>query len=284
VGCTVSAPSLHFVVAGAFNSPEGVAEISHGSVGWGFFMLPELTEASYLSRFFAKFVEIIAAGLATAICGYLIACLGSPLSSARMAPVAVSAAPSAGEAAARLPVQPAPVAAALDEQQRAPKPVADAPPAAQPARKAEKAAMAVPAPKDVKAGTNGRGEKSAEALARAALAKFDADRPASADAPIRKGVTTAGSASSVPADILPHQVDFPPPPAATEVQPPRLAAVYPLPPPAEIAAPQAESPADLHMGPFSFLKQMPHLLRLGTPSLAGEAPRPPMSVGSASDE
>ena len=231
-------------------------------------MLPELTEASYLSRFFAKFVEIIAAGLATAICGYLIAYLGSPLSSARLAPVAISAAPNAGEVA-RLPAQPAPAAAALDEQ-RAPKPVADAPPAAQPARKAEKA-LAVPGPKDTKAGANARSEKSAEALARAALANFDADRPGPADAPIRRAVTAAGSAS-VSADILPHQVDFPPPPAAAQA----------LPPSSEITVPQAESGADLHTGLFSIFKQMPGLLRVGTPSLAGEAPRPPMPVGSAS--
>ncbi|HEY4403775.1 MAG TPA: hypothetical protein VGN55_03900 [Xanthobacteraceae bacterium] len=244
-------------------------------------MLPELTETSYLSRFFAKFVEIIAAGLATALCGYLIAYLGSPLPSAKLAPVAVSAAPNAGEVA-RLPAQPAPATAAVDGQ-RAPKPVADGPPA-QPARKAEKAALAVPAPKDGKAGTNARSEKSAEALARAALANFDADRPTPADAPIRKGVATAGSASPAPADVLPHQVDFPPPPAAVEVQPRRLATVDPLPPPSETAMPEAESPAGLHTGLFSIFKQVPDLLGVGTPSLAGEAPRPPMPVGSASRE
>ncbi len=38
-------------------------------------MLPELTEASYLSRFFVKFVEILAGGLATTMCAYLIAYL-----------------------------------------------------------------------------------------------------------------------------------------------------------------------------------------------------------------
>jgi len=39
-------------------------------------------EVSYVSRFFAKFVEIIAAGLASAICAYLLAHFGgfcSPL-------------------------------------------------------------------------------------------------------------------------------------------------------------------------------------------------------------
>jgi hypothetical protein len=239
-------------------------------------MLPELTEGYYLSRFFVKFVEILAAGLATAMCGYLIAYLGSPLPPATPAPVVVSAAPSAGEAVGRLPAQPAPAVA--DLQQRAPQPVADAPP--QPARRAEKAAMATPAPKDVKdvkAGT-ARSEKSAEALARAALANLDAERPAPADAPVRGVVTGAGSAPSAQADIPPRQADLQP---AVEALPRRVAAVEPLPNagvPPESAAAGPEPQADQHTGPFSFLKQMPHLLRLG------EAPRPPMPVGTASDE
>ena len=95
-------------------------------------MLPELTEGYYLSRFFVKFVEILAAGLATAMCGYLIAYLGSPLPAATPVPVVVSAAPSAGEAVGRLPAQPAPAVA--DLQQRAPQPVVDAAPAHPPER------------------------------------------------------------------------------------------------------------------------------------------------------
>jgi hypothetical protein len=244
-------------------------------------MLPELTEGYYLSRFFVKFVEILAAGLATAMCGYLIAYLGSPLPPATPVPVVVSAAPSAGEAVGRLPAQPA-AAVAVDEQQRAAKAAADAPPA-QPARRAEKAATAVPAPKDVKAGT-ARSEKSAEALARAALANLDAERPAPADAPVQRALTSTGSAPSAQVDIPPRQADLQP---AVEALPRRVATVDPLPnagAPPESAAAEAEPPADQHMGPFSFLKQMPHLLRLGTPSLAGEAPRPPMPVGAASDE
>jgi hypothetical protein len=239
-------------------------------------MLPELTEGYYLSRFFVKFVEILAAGLATAMCGYLIAYLGSPLPSATPVPVVVSAAPSAGEAVGRLPAQPAPAVA--DLQQRAPQPVADVPPA-QPARRAEKAAMAAPAPKDVKAGT-ARSEKSAEALARAALANLDAERPAAADAPVRGVLTGPGSAPSAQVDIPPRQADLQP---AVEALPRRVAAVDPLPPnagsPPEIAAAEPEPPADQHMGPFSFLKQMPHLLRLGP-----EIPRPPVPVGTASPE
>jgi hypothetical protein len=246
-------------------------------------MLPELTEASYFSRFFAKFVEIIAASLATATCAYLIAYLGGPLSPAAPAPASISAAPTTGEVAARLPARSVPpvAAAAVDEQHRAPQPVAEAPPA-QPARKAEKAAMAAwPAPKDTRASTNAaRSEKSAEALARAALANLDADRPPPADAPVRR-VGSGSAPSAWPADVPPpRQAEIQPLPV--EAQSRRVAPVdSPLPnagPAPEIAAPQPELQADQHKGLFSFL-------RLGsTPSLAGEAPRPPLPVGTASPE
>jgi hypothetical protein len=269
-------------------------------------MLPELIEASYLSRFFAKFTEIIAAGLATAMCAYLISYLGvgGPPPHVMPAPAAVSVAPTvAGEVAVSLPAQPAPpvtappqaapslaaaaAASAVDEQRRVPQPVTDAPPA-QPARKAEKAAMAVPAaPKDIKTGTSvARGEKSAEALARAALANVDADRPAPADTPApnhRRVSTGTGSAGSGavevpprPADVPLRQADVPPPPALFEAPPRRVAVIGPPPStgsPPEIAAPQPEPRADQHKGLFSFIKR-------GTPSFAGEAPRPPMPVGT----
>ena len=228
-----------------------------------------LPEASYLSRFFAKFVEIVAGGLATAMCAYLIAHLGGPLSSATPAPAAVSAGPAAGEVATSFPAQPAPPiatppVAAANEQRRVPQPVTDAPPA-QPARKAEKTALAVPAPRDIKTGTNAaRSERSVEALARAALANVDADRPAPADAPSRRVSTGTASAAS----------------AAVEAQPRRVAVDALSPnasPPPEIAAPRPEPPADQVKGLFSFLKR-------GTPSFAGEAPRPPLPVGTALPE
>jgi hypothetical protein len=226
-----------------------------------------LPEASYLSRFFTKFVEIVAGGLATAMCAYLIAYLGIPL--APTAPAAVSAGPTLVTSSSARP--PAPVAAppvaalAVDEERRGPQPVADAP--AQPARKAEKAAMAAAAPKDIKTGTNAaRSDKSVEALARAALANVDADRPATADVPLRR-----------------NPVDIPPPVVAVEV-PPRVAAIAPLPPnagsPPELAALQPEPPAEEARGLFSIPKRILGLLRPGTVSFAGEAPRPPLPVGT----
>jgi len=271
----------------------------------GISMLPE---ASYLSRFFTKFVEIVAGALATAMCAYLIAYLGGPLSSATPAPTAVSAASTTSEVGAGLPAQPAPpvAAAALEEKHRANQQITDAPPPAQPARKAEKAekaAMAAPAPKDNKASASAapsasaaRSEKSAEALARAALANLDADppeaAPAPADAPIRRSLTGAGAAAvelqQRPADVLPRPADIQPPPAALDAQPRHVATLDPLPPnagsPSEIAPPQPEPQLHQDKGLFSFLKQMPDLLRPGTPSFAGEAPRPPMPVGTPPSE
>ncbi len=258
-----------------------------------------LTEASYLSRFFAKFVEIIAAGLATAFSAYVIAYLGGSLSTPMPPPAAVSAGATALDVAKSPPAQPAPpvAGAAVEEQRPAPQPVTDAPPA-QPARKAAKAATSgpVPAPKDIKANTGvAHGEKSAEALARAALANLDADRPAPADAPIRRALTGTGSAAPAPvevqarpAEVTPRQAEMPPPAAAAEAQPRRVANVDPLLPnanaPLEIAAPQPEPSADEVNGLFSVPKRILHLLRPGTPSLAGEAPRPPMPVATAPRE
>ena len=254
-------------------------------------MLPEV---SYLSRFFAKFTEIVAGGLATAMCAYLIAHLGGPLSPATPAPAAVSAGSTAGDVATRLPAQPAPpvIATAVDEQRRAPQPVIDAPPA-QPARKAEKAAMAVPAPKDIKTnGSAARSEKSVEALARAALANLDVDRPAPTETPIRRNWTGAGATASAAVEarqrsveVPPRQADIQPPPAAAEASlPRRVATVDPLPrnagPPPEIAVPPLEPPAHQDTGLFSVFKRMRH----GTPPPTGEAPRPPMPVGTASRE
>ena len=61
-------------------------------------------EVSYFSRFTVKFVEIVAAGMATAVSGYLIAHLGGFWSSPTPAPVV--AAPSASAASVE-PADPA---------------------------------------------------------------------------------------------------------------------------------------------------------------------------------
>src|SRR6266478_5211546 len=142
-------------------------------------------EVSNFSRFFVKFVEISAAGLASAISAYLLAHLGgllssSPTPASAPAQSAVQVGPTASEVAgSSLRAQPTPpaAAAAVNKQSPAPQQDTDAP-VAQPARKAVKDAKALPPRKHTKTDTSvaekePRGQKSAEALARAALANVD---------------------------------------------------------------------------------------------------------------
>src|SRR5258707_10445283 len=166
-------------------------------------------EVSYFSRFFVKFVEISAAGLASAICAYLLAHLGgllssSPTPASAPAQTAVQVGSTAGEVPGSRRAQPSPpvAAAGVNEQRPAPQHDTNAP-VAQPALKGVKDAKALPPRKRTKtdvsvAEKEPGGQKSAEALARAALANVDANRPAPADALIEPGLTDTRSA---PVDV-----------------------------------------------------------------------------------
>src|SRR6266567_1569498 len=135
-------------------------------------------ENSYFSRFFVKFVEVSAAGLATAISAYALAHFGgllssSPTPASAPAQTAVQGGPTASEVAGSPRAQPTPpaAAAAVNKQSPAPQQDTDAP-VAQPARKTVKDAKALPPRKHTKTDTSvaekePRGQKSAEALARA---------------------------------------------------------------------------------------------------------------------
>jgi hypothetical protein len=199
-------------------------------------------EVSYFSRFFVKFVEVSAAGLATAISAYLLAHFGgllssSPTPASAPAQTAVQVGPTASEVAGSLRGQPTPPAAAAAVNKQSPPPLQDNDaPVAQPARKAMKDAKALPPRKHTKTDTSvaekdPRGQTSAEALARAALANVDANRPAPADALIEPGLTDTRSA---PVDVQPRQADVPPrqadvgPPPPVAV-PPRAAGIEPAP-------------------------------------------------------
>ena len=269
-------------------------------------------EVSYCSRFFAKFVEIIAAGLASALTAYLLAHFGGVLLYAT--PASAPVAPIASEVAESRRAQPIPVVAAapVNERRAAPRKDTDAP-AAQLAPNGGKEAKTLPLRKHTKTDTSvaekePRGQKSVEVLTRAALANIDANRPAPVDAPIGSGLnhtnapvdgTQARQASVTPrqADVGPRPVEIPsraaainaaqpvqPRPAAgTNLQPgsPEVrASVDPQP---SSAAPQPAS-ADLDEDVFSALKRIPDLLRPDPPTATGEAPRPPMPVGTASSE
>jgi hypothetical protein len=276
-------------------------------------------EVSYCSRFFAKFVEIIAAGLASAITAYLLAHFGGVLlyatpASAPVAPIASEAAES-GRAQPRPPVAAAPV----NERRTVPQKDTDAP-AAQLTPNGGKEAKTLPLSKHTKTDTSvaekePRGQKSVEVLTRAALANIDANRPAPVDAPIGPGLNhtyapvdgTQPRQASVPprqADVGPRPVEIPSRAAAIAAQPAAKAQPQPVQPrPAagtnlqpgspevrasvdpqpSSAAPQPAS-ADLDEDVFSALKRIPDLLRPDPPTATGEAPRPPMPVGTASPE
>jgi hypothetical protein len=264
-------------------------------------------EVSYFSRFFVKFVEIIAAGVASAISAYLLAHFGGVLLSSPT-PASAPVAPIASEVAESRRAQPAPpavAAAPVNERRTVPQKDTDAP-AAQLAPDGGKEAKRLPLPKHTKTDTSvaekePRGQKSVEVLTRAALANIDANRPAPVDAPIGPGLNDTHARAdgiqprqaSVPprqADVAPRPVDVPPraaainaaPPAAdaqpvqlrpatgTNLQPRSPDVRATVDPQLSGAAPQP-APADQDKDVFSALKRIPDLLR----------PEPPMPIGEA---
>ena len=189
-------------------------------------------ENSCFSRFLVKFIEVSAAGLATAISAYALAHLGGLLPSSptpTSAPaIAVQVSPTASEVAEGLRAKPTPpaAAAAVNKQSPALQQDTDAT-VAQPARKAAKDAKALPPRKHTKTDTSvaekePRGQKSAEALARAALANVDANRPAPNDARIEPGLTDTPSA---PVEVHPPQANVQP--RHADVGPPQPVVVPP---------------------------------------------------------
>src|SRR6202011_2781687 len=194
-------------------------------------------EVSYCSRFFAKFVEIIAAGLASAICAYLLAHFGGVLLTSAT-PASPPVAPIASEVAESRrapPTPPAVAAAPVNERRTVPQKDTDAP-AAQFAPDGGKEAKTLPLRKPTKTDTSvaekePRGQKSVEVLTRAALANIDANRPAPVDAPIGPGLNDTHARvdgirprqASVPprqAEVGPRPVDVPPRAAAINAAPP----------------------------------------------------------------
>ena len=278
-------------------------------------------EVPYFSRFLVKFVEIIAAGFASAISAYLLAHFGGLLLS-YPTPASAPVTPTASLLADSVRAQPIPLLAVapVNERRAVPQKDIDAP-AVQPAANAGKEAKTLPLRKHAKTATSvaekgPRGQKSVEVLTRAALANIDADRPPPVDAPIGPGLNDTRARvdaiqprqASVPprqADVAPRPVDVPPraaainaaqPAADTQPQPvqPRPAIGTNLQPrspnvratvdPQPSGAAPQPSPADQDKDVFSALKRIPDLLRPEPPMPIGEAPRPPMPVVTASPE
>jgi hypothetical protein len=261
-------------------------------------------KVSYFSRFFVKFVEIIAAGLASAICAYLLAHFGGVLSSPTPASAPAAAAVPVGPTGTGVAGQPTPPLAAAAAEH--PATLRDAP-EAKLAHKAGKEAKTLPPRKqkiDTTAVKEPGSEKSAEALVRDALA-----RRAPADAPT-PGVTDT---RSVPVDDLPPRqaivppqqpdvgprpIEAPPRPAVEAVPYPADVPLQPVQsrpapsadllrrspeiratppnssPPLETAAPQ-QLPADHNKDVFSTLTRIPYP---DPPAANGDPPRPPMPI------
>jgi hypothetical protein len=250
-------------------------------------------ENSCFSRFLVKFVEVSAAGLATAISAYALAHLGGLLPSfptPTSAPAtAVQVSPTASEVAEGLRVKPTPPAAAgaVNKQSSAPQGDTDAT-VAHPARKAAKDAKALPPRKHTKTDTSlaekePPGQTSLEALARAALANVDANRPAPNDPLIEPGLADTRSA---PVNVQPRRADVPP--RQADVGPPPPVAVPPRAPGIE-AAPHpldVQSPPVVQSSPVAPVDIQPPrpVVGLDPPPRTSEIPRPPVPVGTASPE
>src|SRR6202048_1725070 len=248
-------------------------------------------EVPYFSRFLVKFVEIIAAGFASAISAYLLAHFGGVLlTSATPAPAPVT--PTASLLADSVRAQPIPLLAVapVNERRAVPQKDIDAP-AVQPAANAGKEAKTLPLRKHAKTATSvaekgPRGQKSVEVLTRAALANIDADRPAPVDAPIGPGLNDTRARvdaiqprqASVPprqADVVPRPVDLPP----------RAAAINAAQPAAD-TPPAPERPQPAATFPHRPGHRRPAALRCRAPAASGRPGqgrvlRPQTDPGSA---
>jgi hypothetical protein len=240
-------------------------------------------EVSYFSRFLVKFIEIIAAGLATAVSGYLIAHLAGALSSPAPIPAAaVNQVTPSTNAPSSLPLQSnSPVSLDTNKQPPAPQQV-DALPVAQPGQTTVDTKKVEGPRKRAENATNAAESnpqrKPLLARVRAALAKVDAKRTDQREAaPGPADVTRPSAAVAQPHPITAPPTITDPPTAAGEVRaaPSHDTPIDPNPlPKVEVTSrPVAEPLApSIEMSP---LEQ-----RLRQDPLIGsvDPPRPPMPV------
>ena len=237
---------------------------------------------SLTSRFALKFVEIVAAGLATAASGYLIAHLSGILS----APDAAVTTVVDGSMVSGQPPQPvAPTGAETTQERLVPQQEADAPRAVGPTRRIVNITKTQPAGKHIEKPVKGadgtRDENSLAAQVRAALANADARRIEPLDNSLPGNFARQGAAIEQPPPLRarsdPAAISAAPT-AAPELRP-ALPPVGANPPAAvETTPPVIQSPtASVNQtGVLSTLEQM---LRHDPVANADEAPRPPMPIG-----
>jgi hypothetical protein len=223
-------------------------------------------DVPYFSRFVVKFIEILAAGLATAVSGYLIAHLAGAMSSSTPAAVgtAIQVAPSASGVSSTLPDKPpAPASADASDQHPAPVQETNTPADAQPAPgtepshgdtakavvahkrletdKPDTSAAASAAERKRDQAENKHAQDAVLARIRAALAKSNANRTNPPDTPQSASngpppTATIGSQPppvdkrpSAPSGILasPNFANPPPPPIQQQVRSPVQQQVQP---------------------------------------------------------
>jgi hypothetical protein len=175
------------------------------------------TEVSYFSRFLVKFFEIIAAGLATAVSGYLIAHLSGALSSPAPIPAAAvnRVTPNTG-APSSLLLRPNSPVSFTNTQPAAP----DAPPIAQPGQPmadTKKGEAHRRIENATNAAESNHQRKPLLARVRAALANVDAKRTDALEVP-PAGVTRPNAAMAQPQPTVVPPATINPPITAGEVR------------------------------------------------------------------
>lgn len=214
-------------------------------------------DVSFFSRFTVKFAEITAAGIATAVSGYLIAHVGGLLSAPAVTPVALPAAVqtapmwSSVTGSLRAPPVP-PVSADAGEERLAPQPDVRSP--VQPERPVVNATQAAPLRKTVTADTGAAEAKphemeSIEAKVRAALAKADANRPAPHAVSSHQTDSPADVAARLSAvEAQPRSIE---PPTASIATAPRAAEAVPQPAPPVAAQAGPLTTVDIQSRPIA---------------------------------
>jgi hypothetical protein len=259
---------------------------------------------SYFSRFFLKFIEIVAAGLATAVSGYLIAHLTGVLTSPVPAPVAAvspvapspsavsspsaQTSPSIANSGSNTAAQVTPAISANANEQRPAQLEVNTPSLPQPTRKTVNPTKAELARKPVDnaatAATGAREQNSFLSRVRAALTNVDANR---AQSPLLPHANAIAASTAIP---QPHSaIDQAGavsrvPSGASGSPPAQQSPTEPNPSnPLEIksrSVVDAQSPpappAEKEAGVLSALEQ---ILRNDPLRAADDVPRPPMLVG-----
>jgi hypothetical protein len=235
---------------------------------------------AFCKRFAVKFIEVVGAGIATAVSGYLLAHFTGYWSPRAGAPPVVQVAPNA-TVVAKNPRAPPKEPRALDaSEQRLTEAPDTTPPAPQPARTPMKAATPAAAPRQpVTTQTSAAGSKasdwqSVEAEVRAALANADATRPAPpvmparpADAPPAPSVVTeppvlparqAAIPSTPPVVMAPSAVPAPVEnPVGAVGAVPRTDAAAPPPAQPASVAPEPLTPVEIKSRPVAAVEAPP---------------------------